>query len=168
MDVRKIRDKKAELPEAANARVKALRQLFKWAIEADEATSNPAKDVPYLKGNLEGFHTWTVEEVEQYKHRHPRGTKARKALAILALLGVRRSDAVQLGPQMENAAGTEITFVEAKGRNRAPKKRTLPILPELRAELDASPSGQPRLSGHQLRQAVHRQRLRQLVPRLLQ
>ena len=60
--VRKCRDRKAEWPESANGRVKALRQVFAWAIEAGHAKSNPAKDVPYLKGAGTGFHTWTIEE----------------------------------------------------------------------------------------------------------
>jgi len=139
--VRKIRDKKSELPEAANARVKALRQVFKWAVEAGHAERNPAREVPYLKSGSEGFHTWTVEEVEQFMKRHPRGTKARKALAIMLFLGARRSDAVRLGPQMETPDGKWIKFVEAKGQSRKSKERLLPILPELREELDACPSG---------------------------
>src|SRR5690606_28688885 len=59
--VRHIRDARADAPEAANARVKALRQVFKWA--ADDtvklAEKNPARDVPYLRpANPDGFHTW--------------------------------------------------------------------------------------------------------------
>lgn len=139
--VRRIRDEKAELPEAANARVKALRQVFKWAMDSLDVKNNPTRDVPYLRSGPDGFHTWTVEEVERYKARHPRGTKARKAFAILAFLGVRRSDAVRLGPQMEMPDRQHIRFTEIKGGSRITKQRELPILPELRDELDASPSG---------------------------
>jgi integrase len=139
--VRKIRDEKADLPEAANARVKALRQVFKWAIAVDHHDRNPARDVDYIRTGSDGFHTWTVEEVQQYERRHPRGTKARKALAILLLLGVRRSDAVRFGPQMETPDGLKLRWTEVKGRSRLVKHRELPILPQLRAELDASPSG---------------------------
>lgn len=139
--VRRIRDKKAEFPEAANARVKALRQVFRWAMDALDVSRNPAQDVPYIKTGSEGFHTWTVDEVRQFMKRHPRGTMARKALAILLFTGVRRSDAVRLGPQMESPDGKMLRFTETKGRSRLAKIRELPILPELRAELDASPSG---------------------------
>ena len=135
-----IRDPKAATPEAANGRVKALRQVFKWACEVGHATANPARDVPMLpSNNPDGFHTWTREEVRQYQERHPSGTKARLALAMFLYTGVRISDAVKLGPQMERN-GT-IRFTEEKNRANKPKHREVPILPVLRSELDANPSG---------------------------
>jgi len=137
--VRAIRDEKRDLPEAANARVKALRQLFAWAIDADLADSNPARNVPYLKGNPEGWHTWTEDEVRQFEDRHPVGTKARLALGLLLYLGVRRGDVVRLGPQMERDGF--LHFVEDKNHENRPKERDLPILHQLRAIIDVSPSG---------------------------
>lgn len=53
--------------------------------------------------------------------------------------GARRSDVVRLGRQMERDG--VLAFTEAKGRVHAVKQRMLPILPELRAALDATPSG---------------------------
>ena len=138
--VRALRDKKADWPEAANARVKALRQVFKWAVETGHAESNPAREVPYLRPtNPDGFHTWSIEEVEQFEARHPIGTKAHLALALFLYTGVRRSDVVGLGRQMERA-GT-LSFKEAKGQAQRVKQRDIPVLPELRRVLDATPSG---------------------------
>lgn len=138
--VRQIREANADRPEAANARVKALRRLFAWAIEAGEADANPAKEVPYLGSrNPDGFHTWSIEEVQQYEDRHPIGTKARLALALYMFTGVRKSDAVRLGRQMERDGW--LAFTETKGRDRHPKAREIPILPQLREVLDATPSG---------------------------
>ena len=135
-----IRDPKRSTPEAANGRVKALRQLFKWAVEVEYASTNPASDVPMLPpNNPDGFHTWTVEEVRQYEAKHSSGTKARLALALFLYTGVRISDAVRLGPQMERDG--VLCFTEEKNRSNKPKHREVPILPPLRAELDASPSG---------------------------
>lgn len=146
--VREIRDEKADTPAAANGILKALRQLFAWANEADIATTNPAREVPYLPTSVDGFHTWTVEEVETFEAAHPIGTKARLAMALLLYTGVRRSDVVRLGPNMERDG--EFHFTETKGRNvkarkrtSGPKHRTLPVLPELRALLDATPLGNP-------------------------
>ncbi len=139
---RQIRDPKAATPEAANGRVKALRQVFEWAADPNVglAKTNPARDVKMLPpNNPDGFHTWTREEVRQYEARHPSGTKARLALALFLFTGVRISDAVRLGPQMEHDG--KLCFIEEKNRAKKPKDRKVPILPALRAELDASPSG---------------------------
>lgn len=147
--VRAIRDEKLDLPEAANGRIKALGQVFRWAIENDLAETDPTAAVDYLSGGSEGFHTWTVEEVRQYEAAHAIGTKARLALALLLFTGVRRSDVVKLGRHMERDG--VLHFTETKGaKSRAlgrkktadAKKRVLPILPELRAIIDATPSGQ--------------------------
>jgi hypothetical protein len=103
-NVAKLRDEKAAFPEAANARVKALRRLFAWACSPEYryATRNPAAEVPYLKSNNpDGFREWPEDQVALYEARHPVGTKARLALDLLHYTGVRRSDVVNLGPQME-------------------------------------------------------------------
>jgi len=139
--VRKIRDEKAAFPNAANSRVKTLRQIFKWAVEAQLARINPAKGVPYLNVGTDGYHTWTIEEVRQFEAHYPIGTRERLGMAILFFLGVRRSDAVRLGIPMEIADGTKIRFTEVKGRNRKIKLRELMILPQLRNVLDNSQLG---------------------------
>lgn len=137
--VRAMRDDRADTPEAANNLVKALRQVFAWAVDVGHAQTNPAREVPRIVTGSEGFHTWSMDEVEQFEARHPVGSKARLALALLLFTGVRRSDVVRLGPQMERNG--HLLWTEAKGRNRLVKQRELPILPELRAIIDARPSG---------------------------
>ena len=64
---------------------------------------------------------------------------SRLFLDLVLFLGVRRSDAIRLGRQ--HVRNGKITFTQHKGRNRKPKRLTLPILPVLRKTLDASPSG---------------------------
>ena len=140
--VAKLRDAKAEAPEAANSYVKALRAVFKWACspEYGYATCNPAKDVGYLKSNNpDGHRTWTEAEVAQFEARNPVGTKARLALDLLLYTGARISDLAQLGPQMErrDAEGEKLVFAEQKGRGKRVKTHELPILPPLRASIDA-------------------------------
>lgn len=46
--VRALRDRKAETPEAANDRLKALRTMFAWAVEARQTSQNPASEVRKL------------------------------------------------------------------------------------------------------------------------
>lgn len=137
--VRELRDEKADRPEAANARVKALRRVFAWAIEDEVADRNPAAEVPYISTGSEGFHTWTVDEIRHFEARHPIGSKARLALGLMLYTGARRSDVVKLGPQMERDG--YLCFTETKGRAHKIKEREIRILPELRASIDATPSG---------------------------
>ena len=122
-----LRDRKLAFPEAANSRVKAIRQVFKFGVRKKVAPFNPARDVPYIRTGSSGYHTWTIEEVHQFEKHHPIGSKARLALALLAFTGQRRSDIVRLGKQHVVAA--KLTFTQYKGRNRKPKKLTLPCCP---------------------------------------
>jgi integrase len=139
-NARKIRDEWAkDGPEAANGRTKALRALYVWAMSAGHVDHNPARDVPRLRGSIEGFHSWTIDEVEQYRARHPIGTKARLALDLLLFTGTRRSDVVTLGRQLVRDGWFHWT--EYKGRDRQRKDRAVPILPVLQATIDASPTG---------------------------
>jgi len=154
-NVAKLRDEKAEFPEAANARVKALRQLFAWASAPEYAytSRNPAREVPYLKSkNPDGFRAWTEEDVARFEKRHAVGTKARLALDLMLYTGVRRSDVVKLGPQMERwvtktrpDGSTErvqvLAFTETKGCAKIVKAHELPILEPLRQSIDATTTG---------------------------
>jgi integrase len=134
-----LRDRKVHTPEAANGRVKAIRQVFKFGVKKKLAPSNPARDVEYFKSGSEGFHTWTQEEVRQFEDRHPIGTKARLAMALLLFTGQRRSDIIRFGKQ--HAQGGKLTFTQFRGRNSKPHRLTLPILPALRRVLDGTACG---------------------------
>jgi integrase len=110
-----LRDRKAGLPEALNQRVRALRHMFTWAHESENLNTNPARDIKKLKHKSPGHHTWTAAEVEQFERRHPVGTKARLALALLLFTGARRSDVCQLGRQ--HVRDGWIKFRTRKGGN---------------------------------------------------
>jgi integrase len=134
-----LRDRKIDTPEAANARVKAMRQVFKFGVKKKLAPSNPARDVEYFKSGSTGFHTWTPEEVRQFEERHPVGSKARLALALMLFTGQRRSDIIRFGKQ--HAKAGKLAFTQHKGRNRKPKRLTLPILPALQRIIDGTTCG---------------------------
>ena len=137
--VRALRDRKAQTPEAANDRLKAFRTLFAWAVEARQAPSNPAAEVRKLSSGSDGFATWTSDQVRAFEARHPIGTKARLAFALLLYTGQRRSDVVTLGRQ--HLAAGELRFTQAKNAGRKPVRMVLPVLPALQHVLDRSPCG---------------------------
>jgi len=139
--VKVLRDRKRKYPAAANIRVKVLRTLFKWAIENEVGAlkENPARDVSKLTMRQDGYHTWSAQEREQYEERHPIGTKARLAYALIFHTGQRRSDVVLLGRQ--HVHNGKLRFTQQKNKRRKPVSLELPILPELQQILDRSPLG---------------------------
>jgi hypothetical protein len=139
LSILKWRDAKADMPEGANALIKALRQLYGFAIEYRHANKNPAKDVKYLKGNSEGFRSWSEEEIAQFEACHPVGSKARLALALLLYTGQRRSDIVLFGRR--HMRGEWLHFTQRKNRARKPITLTLPLHPELQRIIEATPTG---------------------------
>lgn len=95
-----------------------------------------------------GHHTCTVEEVYQFGERWPVGKTQRLAIGLLLWTGARRSDLVILGRQHERIFTNErgepeqwLYWKIEKGKKRKPKRAEIPLLPELRELLDASPVG---------------------------
>ena len=125
-----MRDRKLATPEAANGRIKAMRQVFKWGVVKGYAPLNPAREVSYFKSGSEGFHTWTVDEVQQFEERHPIGTKARLAFAHLLYTGQRRSDVIQFGKQ--HGKRGVLTSHNTRAAITSRTSSRFPILPVLR------------------------------------
>jgi integrase len=138
-----LRDKWAkDGSEAGNSAVKALRQVFKWAVEAKHVRSNPAKEISYLQAdNPDGFYTWTPEEVEQFKAKHPLGTKAYLALMLLMYGGGRRSDVVRLGRQMVKDGSFHYVAWKGRGKKRTRTERFVPIVPPLQEAIELTTTG---------------------------
>jgi integrase len=139
--VRVLRDRKLDAPESGNARVKALRQVFAWALreEIEGVTQNPALTIEYLKGKPGGIHSWTVEEVEQFERNHEIGSTARLALALLLYTGQRKSDVILFGRQ--HVRDGWLRFTQVKNKRNKPITLELPILSALQKIIEASPTG---------------------------
>ena len=73
-NVRSLRDEKAGTPRAANLRLKALRALFRWAIEYDFVVDNPTRGVEPIRYVRSPFSAiWIV------KGRFSKSSSARRA-----------------------------------------------------------------------------------------
>ncbi len=127
-----------------------VKDLFKWALAEERVAANPARDLTVEAAPAGGgHHSWAVEEVHQFEQRHPIGTKARLAMALMLWTGVRRSDLVKLGKQHRamvrnpktNEQAPWLRFTQRKNRKRKPVQIAIPILPELQKVIDASPTG---------------------------
>jgi integrase len=125
----RFRDSNAATPAAANTLLKALKAVFKWALKRGLLKQNPAREVEPIQYRSKGFHSWTLEEVERYERRHPAGTKARLALALLLYTAGRREDAVRLGPQ--HMSDGRLKYVQAKNEHRSPVEMDTQVHPDL-------------------------------------
>jgi integrase len=141
--VRLLRDRKAG-HGAANNRMKSLSAVFGWAIEENVAgiKSNPCREVKKAQPKIKstGYHTWTMDEVRQFEARHPVGSMPRLALALLLYTGARRQDAVEFGRQHIGKDGW-LHYRPRKTAHSSGKEVDVPVLPALRAIIDATPCG---------------------------
>jgi integrase len=122
-------DRKVDKPGAANNRKKYLSAMFGWAVRQRIMRANPARDAERASYATDGFHTWTVDEVRQFEARHPIGTKARLALALLLFTGARRGDMVTFGRQ--HVKDGVLRYVPRKTRHKRVTVSEKPLLPEL-------------------------------------
>src|SRR5262245_29527775 len=95
----KLMAARADRPAAANNLRKVLRAMMRHAVEIGLRADDPARDVRAIRVKSDGFHSWNDDEIAQFERRHPIGTTARLALALLLYTGQRRSDVVHMGPQ---------------------------------------------------------------------
>jgi integrase len=124
----------AKPPHAARSWLVTLRSLFQFALKRGWLRADPTANIKLraIKGN--GFHTWTEDEIRQFEGFHPIGSKPRLALALLLYTAQRRSDVVRIGRQ--HIRDGVLTLKQQKtGITLA-----IPVHPELRAVLDATPS----------------------------
>jgi integrase len=138
--IKMLRDRKAQKKGAANNRLKYMSAMFGWAIEEGDdykIPHNPCRDVKKLKYATDGFHTWEREEAYQYIERHPLGTQAYFALALILYLGARRQDAIRLGPK--NIKDGVMVYVPHKTSYRRVDESFKPILPPLAEAIRCTP-----------------------------
>jgi integrase len=125
-------------PHAARSWLATLRSLCKFAVKRGWLRVNPTADIKLASVKGGGFPTWTDDEIAQFEAHYPIGTKPRLALALLFYTAQRRGDVVRMGRQhiRETPDGPALYIKQRK----TGKELLIPIYPELRAVLDATPS----------------------------
>jgi integrase len=129
-----ILDKKAATPAAANNLRRMLRTIMKLAKKRKMITVNPMTDVEAIRYKVKGFKDWSDAEIKLFTDCYPIGTRERLALELLLCAAPRRSDAVRIGPQ--HLLGGRLVYRQKK----TGAEIDIPILPQLRAALEAMPS----------------------------
>jgi integrase len=125
-------------PPAARSWLMTLRSLCEFAVKRGWLRTNPAATVKLPSVKSDGYHTWTDDEIATFEAHHPIGSKPRLALALLLYTMQRRGDVIRMGRQhIRQTPDGEALYVR---QQKTGKELMLPIRPELRAVLDATPS----------------------------
>jgi integrase len=128
----------AKPPHAARSWLVTLRSLCQFALKRGLLRADPTANIKLRAIKGDGFHTWTDAEIAQFEAHHPIGTKPRLALALLFYTAQRRGDVVRMGRQhiRETPDGPALYVKQRK----TGVELLIPIVPELSAVLDATPS----------------------------
>ena len=128
-------DARADRPSAAKHFLQTMRGLFIWAKSCDHVEKDPTEGVKAERLATEGFEVWTEDEIARFEAHWPIGTRERLALAVFLYTGLRRGDAARLGRQ--HVSDGVISLKTEKTGTPV----IIPMLPDLRAVIDASPTG---------------------------
>jgi integrase len=119
-------------PAAANHWLRLVKALMAYAVEEGWRKDDPTRGIKRVKNRSDGFHTWTEAEIGTFETRHPIGSKARLALALLLYTAQRRSDVVRMGRQHIRDG---VVRQQKTGATLA-----IPLHPALAAIIEATPS----------------------------
>lgn len=98
------------------------------------AGTDPTLGITPAKAKTDGFRTWDESDIAAFEAKHPIGTKERLALALLLYTVQRRGDVVRMGRQHVRDG------MIAVRQSKTGTMLSIPIHPELRAMLAATPS----------------------------
>jgi integrase len=137
----KLMAARAAKPDSANGLRKALRAMMRHAVEMGIRSDDPTRDVKAIRVKSDGYHSWTEGEIAQFENRHPIGTRARLALALLLFTGQRRGDVVRMGKQhlgVELVDGDQVAVIRVV-QEKTGVQLAVPIHPALAAIIDDTP-----------------------------
>lgn len=112
---------------------KRLVMIFKLAVQLDFIKRSPMPDVKRVDHQTKGYETWSEEDITKFRAHWKQGTPQRIAMEILLYTGLRRADAVRLGPQHIRGDYIEITA------QKTDADLSIPIHADFRAVLDTIP-----------------------------
>ena len=134
----RMRDSMIDTPAAANDMITAIRVLYEWAIERGYVQENTAKNIKKIDQNKGGTTPWSLQDLQQFKRYHGRGTMAHTAITLLTFTACRIGDARLLGRQHE-ITRDGIRFLAWDPEKKNASAVEIPIMPQLASVLDALP-----------------------------
>jgi integrase len=122
----------AEKPGASRNFIAALRVLVRYAVDVGLRSDDPTIGIKMAKLAPGGLYSWNEDDIAAFEARHPVGTRARLALALLLYSGQRRNDVLAFGWQHVRDGCLHLR------QHKTGKPLAIPIHPELQAVLDAA------------------------------
>jgi integrase len=125
----------AQVPKLSAKRhwLKAIRGLLRFAVPT-MLRVDPTEGVGAIKlPKTKGHHTWTDDEIAQYRAYWPLGTQQRLVMEFALETASRRGEVVRLGPQHFKNGRIRIE------RTHGSDDVDIPVSPELQAACDAMP-----------------------------
>jgi integrase len=122
-------------PSAANKLRKLLRRLMSYGVKLRMRRDNPVDLTKGFSEKTDGYHSWTDDELEAFERRHPIGTKAHTAYAIMLYTGQRRSDACVFGAGHVDGGQMRVRHLKTG------HYLVIPVHWQLKRALDAAKSG---------------------------
>jgi len=131
---------RSDRPDSANGLRRVLRAMMAHAVAEGLRRDDPTQGIRALKPKSKtGFHRWSEVEIAQFEARHPVGSKPRLALALGLFTGQARQDVIAMGPQhIKNGC---LHWTRKKTESTTALELEIPIHADLRAIIDATPSG---------------------------
>jgi integrase len=122
-------------PYAQRNMLKTLRRLMSFAVNDRMIEADPTVNCKLTRiKDTGGFATWSDEHIAAFMAMHPIGSRARLAFALLLFSGQRRGDVVRMGRQHVRDGVLSIR------QSKTNVQVDIPILPELKETLGATPS----------------------------
>ena len=118
--------KKVGGPHAAKSLEKDLKRIFDLAVRLEWVVNNPVRLAGSVKvPKTAGFHSWSEDEIEQYRAHYPIGTMGRLAMEIMLWTLLRRGDASHFGPKHRKAGWVHVWNEKTKKYSWLPEARQL-------------------------------------------
>ncbi len=122
-----------ERPSNKRSWLKTIRGLMRFAIPLMRK-DDPTEGIPTVKlPKTKGHHTWTDDEIEQYRTFWPLGTQQRLVMEFALGTASRRGEVVRLGPQHVKDGRIRIA------RTHGSEDVEILMSPELQAACEAMP-----------------------------
>jgi integrase len=121
-------------PSVKRAWLRAIRGLLRFAVPTMLAEDPTQGIAPIKLPKSKGHHTWTDDEIAQYRAHWPLGTQQRLVLELALQTASRLGEVVRLGPQ--HIKNGWITIARTHGSEDV----SIPVSDELQAACDAMPN----------------------------